>query len=159
VKFTNTDSTFLHSWGQELSGSKARTDYVAEQSASEAPSASSADEQAECAIGEQRPLSAKDRLALGTNLITYFKATSLKADEISQAGLILVAVLSGGDYDVQGLPRCGAKVRGQPEVVVFTLSHPLDLSSSLDINGIGKSWIWRFLDRWTEEALQTTSAI
>lgn len=74
-------------------------------------------------------MSAKDRLALGTNLITYFKATSLEADGITQAGLVLVAVLSGGDYDVQGLPRCGAKVRAEREA-----SSPLDLLSFIDLD-------------------------
>jgi hypothetical protein len=83
---------------------------VAEQSASDNPSASDGDEYGQIALDGKSVLSPKDRLALGTNLVTYFRASSLEQDGITQAGLILVAILSGGDYDVQGLPRCGAKV-------------------------------------------------
>lgn len=43
--------------------------------------------------------------------VTFFRASTLKDKlNLSRGGLILVAILSGGDYDVQGLFRCGTKV-------------------------------------------------
>ena len=66
----------------------------------------------------------KDRLALGKNLITYFAADDLHRDGLSQSGFILVALLSGGDYDVKGLPRCGVKVRSLVGLCCSFLTRP-----------------------------------
>lgn len=95
------------SWGQELSGAKARTDFVAERSSSDGSPVLSGEEEPR----NSQTLSTKDRQALGSNLITYFNASDLQREGLTLGGLILVAILSGGDYDVQGLPRCGVKVR------------------------------------------------
>ncbi|UZJ52473.1 hypothetical protein CBS101457_001793 [Exobasidium rhododendri] len=99
----------VRNWGQELSGSKARTEYVAERSASAEASPLSGEEQSNMPP-EKSSVSAGDRLALGKNLLTYFNVSDLNESGLTQNGLILVAILSGGDYDVQGLPRCGVKI-------------------------------------------------
>ncbi|KAL9940225.1 hypothetical protein V8E36_000930 [Tilletia maclaganii] len=50
-------------------------------------------------FGSRRPLGAP----------AFYKPEEPPTKSLNQDGLILTALLNGGDYDVQGLPRCGIK--------------------------------------------------
>ncbi|SPO24380.1 uncharacterized protein UTRI_03648 [Ustilago trichophora] len=93
----------IRNWGKNLSGSKAlsRTTSASSDVFDEAPSVPSA--------GSRPPLSGSDR----DHLITLYKAHDLVALPqlgIDRDGLILVALMSGGDYDTTGLLQCGVKI-------------------------------------------------
>lgn len=41
----------------------------------------------------------------------YFDAREIRNSlALDRGGMVLIALLSGGDYDVKGLPKCGVKV-------------------------------------------------
>lgn len=97
------------------------------------------------------------------NIVTVYKASDVaEMPEIflNRNGLILVALMAGGDYDVQGLFRCGVKVSGVsgscplfscssgapqsksgPLMSLESLSsHPFSVIT--DCSSAGSSWIW-----------------
>ncbi|SPO23822.1 uncharacterized protein UTRI_03648_B [Ustilago trichophora] len=121
----------VRNWGKNLSGTKAlsRTTSASSDVFDETPSIPSA--------GPRLQLSGSDR----DHLITLYKAddlVTLPQLGIDRDGLILIALMSGGDYDTTGLLQCGVKIAlalarggfGTTLIDAFKRSYPDQPSAS-----------------------------
>lgn len=98
------------SWGYKLSGNVSRRAHVASTTEVEEDDEGLSSTSSSASSQASPSKSTNKKGAEGT--VTIYRAQDIGSQGcLSHNGLILVALMSGGDYDVQGLPRCGAKVR------------------------------------------------
>ncbi|EST05156.1 XPG N-terminal [Kalmanozyma brasiliensis GHG001] len=139
----------IRNWGKNLSGTKAlsrttsTSSDVFEDGSHEAPATAST---------SKVQLSGSDR----DHLITLYNAVDLAGDDmgIDRDGLILIALMSGGDYDTTGLLNCGVKIAlalarggfGTTLIHAFKRSYPDQGSASKSCPTFAS-----FLATWLEE--------
>lgn len=92
--------TVVRNWSTALSGSKARQGYLQRQR-SDPPLSDS----------ETGQVKEEQRAALKDNLVSYFHSQDFPEAMRKPGGCLLVALLSGGDYQIEGLHKFGIKVR------------------------------------------------
>ncbi|SNX83843.1 uncharacterized protein MEPE_02551 [Melanopsichium pennsylvanicum] len=137
----------IRNWGKNLSGTKSlsRTTLNSSDVVDEASTI--------LAVGSHLQLSGSDR----DHLITLYRATDLAALSelgIDRDGLILIALMSGGDYDATGLMQCGVKIAlalaraglGTNLVKAFKDSYPTQASVAQPCATFST-----FLTAWLEE--------
>lgn len=98
----------IRNWGKNLSGTKAlsRSASAKEGVLEDVPTSIDV---ANAAVASRLQLTGSDR----DHLITLYRAQDLAAMAnlgIDRDGLILIALMSGGDYDATGLMQCGIKI-------------------------------------------------
>ncbi|CDS01344.1 uncharacterized protein SPSC_06620 [Sporisorium scitamineum] len=146
----------VRNWGKNLSGSKALSRTTPTSSDVFDDAAHSTQDPAAAASALRLQLSGSNR----DHLITLYKASdlsSLSSLGIDRDGLILIALISGGDYDTTGLLQCGVKIAlalarggfGTTLVEAFKVSYPDQASTHKS-----STTFERFLKTWLEEVRQ-----
>ncbi|CBQ73255.1 conserved hypothetical protein [Sporisorium reilianum SRZ2] len=143
----------IRNWGKNLSGTKAlsRTTSTSSDVFEDAPH--STQDPAAAASALRLQLSGSDR----DHLITLYKASDLSSMStlgIDRDGLILIALMSGGDYDTTGLLQCGVKIAlalargsfGTTLIEAFKASYPDQASAHKS-----SAAFERFLKAWLEQ--------
>jgi hypothetical protein len=105
-------TTVVRNWSSGLSGSKARSAHIIKTKVG-SPSLSSASGSSDDEVFDvRRPSNAQaldlEELRKNDNLTTVYRTTDMP-DGLDRDGCILVALLSGGDYDTKGVQKCGEK--------------------------------------------------
>ncbi|TKY89286.1 hypothetical protein EX895_001817 [Sporisorium graminicola] len=146
----------VRNWGKNLSGTKvlSRTTSTSSDVFDDAPP--STQDPAAAASALRLQLSGSDR----DHLITLYRASdlsSLSSLGIDRDGLILIALMSGGDYDTTGLLQCGVKIAlalarggfGKTLIEAFKTSYPDQASVHQS-----SATFARFLTTWLEDVRQ-----
>lgn len=146
----------IRNWGKNLSGTKAfsRTASASSDVFVDAASRTAPEEGAATAMAASRlQLSGSDR----DHLITLYTAHDLASNSdlgIDRDGVILIALMSGGDYDTSGLMQCGVKIAlalarggyGTRLVEAFKASYPDQASAKRSCTAFQT-----FVRTWLEE--------
>ncbi|KAJ9479342.1 Holliday junction resolvase YEN1 [Pseudozyma hubeiensis] len=143
----------IRNWGKNLSGTKALSRTTSTSSdVFDEPGSSNLDTVAASATSRLQ-LSGSDR----DHLITLYKAsdlTDISRLGLDRDGLILIGLMSGGDYDTTGLLQCGVKIAlalarggfGATLIKAFKASYA-DQASASATCGVFET----FLKAWLEE--------
>lgn len=148
----------IRNWGKNLSGTKASK---TSEEVDPPPQATQATQAAQAEDGDLQ-LSGSDR----DHLITMYTAHDLVASEemgLDRDALVLIALMSGGDYDTTGLAQCGVKIAlalaragfGTALVRAFRSAYPTPSSTATTSSAFSA-----FLGTWLEgvrEELRTNA--
>ncbi|SAM82461.1 uncharacterized protein UBRO_04513 [Ustilago bromivora] len=142
--------TVVRNWGRNLSGTKAFN-----RSTSGGSDVFQDEESSSTTVGGGGglQLTGSDR----DHLITLYKASDMLSHPdlgLDQNGLILIALMSGGDYDTTGLLKCGVKIAialarggfGTSLISAFKSSYPTLTSAAQTCSRFAS-----FLSTWLEE--------